>query len=147
MYLLKDKETGARAFQHSRRSTSTETVWPSLYLGDMWRCIWFRHCATNRKIADSIPEGDKDIFYWLNLSGRTVALGSTQPIAEMSTIGNLWGGRGVKAAGVHGWQPRHLHDCLGILGASTSWSSNSLSGRVKWWLECVFGNYGLFSSW
>jgi hypothetical protein len=36
------------------------------------------------------------IFYWHNPSGRTVALGSTQPLAEMSTRNTSWG---VKAAG------------------------------------------------
>jgi len=62
MYLLKDKETGARAFQHSRRSTSAKTVWPTLYLVGTWRYFRFRHYATSRNIADSIPEGVNDFF-------------------------------------------------------------------------------------
>ena len=32
-----------------------------------------------------IPDRVMDIFYWLNASGRTSALGSTQPLREMST--------------------------------------------------------------
>jgi hypothetical protein len=46
---------------------------------------WWRHCATNRKVAGSIPNGVIGIFHWHNPSGRTVALGSTQPLTEMST--------------------------------------------------------------
>jgi len=37
---------------------------------------WLRCCATNRKVAGSIPAGPSD---------RTMALGSTQPLTEMST--------------------------------------------------------------
>ena len=53
----------------------------------------------SRKDAGSIPDGVIDIFHWRNPSGRTVALGLTQPLAEMSTRNiPLWG-EGVKAAG------------------------------------------------
>jgi hypothetical protein len=50
------------------------------------------HCATSRKVAGSIPD---DIIGFLNLpnpSSRTIALGSTQPLTEMSTS-NLPGGK------------------------------------------------------
>jgi len=43
------------------------------------------HCATNRKVAGSIPDGVILIFHWHNPSGRTMALGLTQPLTEMST--------------------------------------------------------------
>jgi hypothetical protein len=46
--------------------------------------VWFRHCDTNRKVASSIPNGVIGIFYCHNPSGRTMALGSTQPLTEMS---------------------------------------------------------------
>jgi hypothetical protein len=46
---------------------------------------WLRHCATNRKVAGSIPDGVIGIFHWHNPSGRTMALGSTQTLTEMST--------------------------------------------------------------
>jgi hypothetical protein len=36
---------------------------------------WLRHCATNRKVAGSIPDGVIAIFHWNNPSGRTMALG------------------------------------------------------------------------
>jgi hypothetical protein len=36
---------------------------------------WLRHCATNRKVTRSIPDGVTGIFHWHNPSGRTLALG------------------------------------------------------------------------
>ena len=44
-------------------------------------------------ISDSVIR----IFHWYNPSGRTMSLGSTQPLTEMSTRNISWG---VKAAGV-----------------------------------------------
>jgi hypothetical protein len=32
---------------------------------------WLRHCATNRKVAGSIPDDVTGIFHWHNSSGRT----------------------------------------------------------------------------
>jgi hypothetical protein len=46
---------------------------------------WLRYCATNQKVAGSIPEGVVEFFIYINPSDRTIALGSTQPRAEMST--------------------------------------------------------------
>jgi len=62
--------------------------------GTLWRS-WLRHCATNRKVAGSIPNSLIGIFHWHNPSGRTIALGLTQPLTEMSTRNISWG---VKAA-------------------------------------------------
>jgi hypothetical protein len=53
---------------------------------------WLRHYATSRKVAGSIPD---EVIGFLNLpnpSSRTMALGSTQPLTEMSTR-NLPGGK------------------------------------------------------
>jgi hypothetical protein len=47
---------------------------------------WLRHCATNQKIAGSIPDGVIGIFHRHNPSDRTMALGSTQPLTEMSFL-------------------------------------------------------------
>jgi len=52
---------------------------------------WLRFCATNRKVAGSIPDGVIAIFHWHNPSDCTVALGSTQPLTEMSTRSIFWG--------------------------------------------------------
>ena len=57
----------------------------------------FKHCATCRKVAGSIPDEILGIFHLLNPSGRTVALGSTQPLTEMDTTGIF---SKVKVAGV-----------------------------------------------
>jgi hypothetical protein len=58
-------------------------------------CSYLKHCATSRKVAGLIPHGVNGIFYWHNPSGRTMALGSTQALTEMSTR-NI--SLGVKAA-------------------------------------------------
>ena len=44
-----------------------------------------RHCTTSWKVAALILSGVFQIFYWLNTSGRIMALVSTQPVTEMST--------------------------------------------------------------
>ena len=48
------------------------------------------------KVASSIPDGTTGIFHWHNPSGRTMALGLTQPLTEMSSTNISWG---VKVAG------------------------------------------------
>jgi hypothetical protein len=55
---------------------------------------WFQegHYATSRKVAGSNPDA-VDFFNWLNPSSRTMALGSTQSLTEMSPR-NLPGGKG-----------------------------------------------------
>ena len=52
---------------------------------------WLRCCVTNRMVTGSIPDGVNGIFHWHNLSDRTMALGSTQPLTEMSTRSISWG--------------------------------------------------------
>ena len=53
-------------------------------------CSWLRHCATSRKVTCLIPDGVIGIFHWHNPSGRTMALGSTQHLTEMSTRNISW---------------------------------------------------------
>jgi len=55
---------------------------------------WLWHYATRRKVAGSIPDGVTGIFHFRNPSDRTMALGPTQRLAEMSTrnIFLSWGG-------------------------------------------------------
>ena len=72
--------------------TCTNKTTPSIH-GARWRS-WLRHYATNRQVAGSIPYGVTGIFQWHNPSGRTMALGSTQPLTEMSTRCIYWGGKG-----------------------------------------------------
>jgi hypothetical protein len=59
--------------------------------GPLMVAQWLRYCATSRKVASSIPDGAIGIFHWHNPSDRTMALGSTQPLTEMSTRSNSWG--------------------------------------------------------
>ena len=47
--------------------------------------------ATSRKVAGSIPNGVIGIFHWHNSSGRTMALGLTRRLTEMSTGNISWG--------------------------------------------------------
>jgi hypothetical protein len=54
----------------------------------------------------SIPDGVIGIFHGHNPSGRTMAVGSTQPLTDMSTRNIFWG---VKVANASGCQPYHLH--------------------------------------
>jgi hypothetical protein len=54
---------------------------------------WLRYCATNQKVAGSIPDGVMEFFFDTNPSNRTMALGSTQTPTEMSIS------LGVNAAG------------------------------------------------
>ena len=77
------------AYQQSRNISKPIQWW-----GTRWRS-WLRHCATSRKVAGSIPDGVIGIFNWYNPSGRTMALGLSQPLTEMSTRNISWG---VKAA-------------------------------------------------
>ena len=87
---------------HHQDETLTNT---SLYItkyivymlnGVTWWRSRLRHCATSRKVAGSIPDGVNGIFHSHNPSGRTMALGLTQPLTEMSARNISWG---VKAAG------------------------------------------------
>jgi hypothetical protein len=49
-----------------------------------------RYCATNQKVAGSIPDGVMEFYIDINPSDRTMALGSTQPLTEMSTGSISW---------------------------------------------------------
>ena len=81
--------------KNSHNKTKKFTNVTIIYWGTLGRS-WLRHCATNRKVAGSIPDGVIGLFHWHNPSGRTMALGLTQPPTEMSTR-NI--SRGVKAVG------------------------------------------------
>jgi hypothetical protein len=67
----------------------------SLLFSYVGLCIPTKQDATSRKVAGSSPS-EMDIFNSPNPSSRTMALGSTQPLTEMSTR-NLPGGKGRSA--------------------------------------------------
>ena len=77
-----------------------------------WRS-WLRHCATSRKVAASIPDGVVENFLWYNPSGRTMALGLTQLLTEISTRNISWGGKGGRCAKLTTLPPS-CADCLDI---------------------------------
>jgi len=77
--------------------------------GTRWRS-WLRHYATNRKVAGSIPDGVIEFSRRHNTSGRTMALGSTQPLTEMSTRNVSWG-KGGRSVGLTTLPPS-CADCL-----------------------------------
>jgi hypothetical protein len=83
---------------------------------------WLRNCATHRKVAGSIPDGVIGIFH----SGRTMAL---QLNSSPKTNEYQEYFLGVKAAGVYGWQPYHLH--VPIVLKSGSLSLLEPSGPVQ----------------
>jgi hypothetical protein len=56
--------------------------------------------ATSRKVAGSISDGVIEIFDWHNLCGRTMVLGSTLHLTEMSTRNISWGGEGGRCLGL-----------------------------------------------
>ena len=96
-------------------------------------CNTLRQCATIQQIAGSIPDGVTKIFHWLNPSCRTIPLGSTMPLPEMSTRGLFLGGKGGRCVGLTTLPPSHA-DCLEILGASTFCSPKGLSRPIMGWL-------------
>jgi hypothetical protein len=52
---------------------------------------WLKHCAASRKVAVSMAHGVIGIFHSLSPFGRTMALGSTQPVTDMITRDISWG--------------------------------------------------------
>jgi hypothetical protein len=72
-----------------------------------------RHCATNGKVASSIPDGVIGIFHCHNLSGRTIALGLTQPLNRNEYQDYFLGGKGGRCLGLT-ILPLSSVDCLEI---------------------------------
>ena len=70
--------------------TPRKYSWYSFLLGTA-EAQWLRCCATNRKVAGSIPADVSGFFIDIKLSDRTMALGSTGPLTEMSTGSISWG--------------------------------------------------------
>jgi hypothetical protein len=81
-----------------------------------------------RKVAGSIPDEASGVFNWPSPSSRTMARGSTQPLAEMSTR-NLPEGNGRtarKADNGHLWAEYQEND-----GASTLHNPMGLHGLLQ----------------
>ena len=82
---------------------------------------WLRCCATNRKVAGSIPDGVIGIFHWHNPPDRFYGPGVDSASNRNEYQENFLG---VNAAGAHGWKPYHLPVPLSWnLGTLTSWNT------------------------
>jgi hypothetical protein len=84
----------------------------------MWWHGWSRQCATSQKVTGSIPSGFIGIFHCHNLSGCTMALGSTQNLAEMSIRNISWGVKADRALCLTTLPPS-CADCLEIWETQT----------------------------
>ena len=71
------------------------------------------HCATSWKVAGLIPNGVTGIFHLCNPSGRTMALGSTQPLTAMVPGISPGAGKGSQCIGLITLQPS-CANCLEI---------------------------------
>ena len=81
---------------------------------------WLRCCATNRKVAGSIPDGVNGILHWHNPSDRTMVLGLDSASNRNENQEHFLG---VKAAGAYGWQTYHHPVPLSCnLGTLNSWN-------------------------
>ena len=115
--------------------------------GTRW-CSWLRHCATSRKVAGSIPDCVIGIFHWHNPSGRTMAMGSTQPLTEMSTRGISWGPKVSRCVGLTTLPPS-CSDCLEIWEPhppGTLWSLLGLNWECLPWRNMWYSVAQLFEA-
>ena len=92
---------------------------------------WLRCCATNRKVAVSIPDGVIGIFHWHNPSNSASHRNEYQE--------NFLG---VNAAGAYGWRPYHLPVPLSWnLGTLTSWNplghSRPVTGLIYLYITSI----------
>jgi hypothetical protein len=91
------KKPGVRA-GFCKTLTQPINIWFDLYLckGARGGAVGWGTALQAGKFAGSIPDYVIVISHWYNPSGRTMPLGSTQPLTEMSTRNISWG---VKTAG------------------------------------------------
>ena len=95
-----------------------------------------RFCATNRKVAGSIPASVRGFFIVVK-SFRSHSASNRNEYQEHFL--------GIKAAGASGWQPSHHRVLLSWnLGTLTSWNPMGHSKSVKgllypYWMTCVIG--------
>ena len=67
-------------------------ICPCFLMGTQWRS-WLRDCGARWKATGWVSNVVIGIFHWPYPSGRTMALGSNQPVTEMSTRTISWGWR------------------------------------------------------
>jgi hypothetical protein len=74
--------------KHPLKSNRSNSCLTSQVVGHTERS-WLRHYATSREVMGSSPD-EVDFFNLPNPSSRTMALGPTQPLTEMSTRKSSW---------------------------------------------------------
>jgi hypothetical protein len=104
--------------------------------GGTWWCGWLRHCSISWKVVGLIPNCVTGIFHWHNPSGRTMTLGSTQPLTEMSTRNNFWA-KGNSCIGLTTLPPSCV-DCLKIWELNLLEPWGSVTGLFRDCLTLVF---------
>jgi len=77
----------------------------------LWIRTLYRVAITSRMVAVSIPYGVIGICHWHNPSGRTMALGSTHSLTEMSTRNISLVGKGGRCVGLTSLPPS-CADCI-----------------------------------
>ena len=112
--------------------------------GCIWWHSWLRHCTTSRKVTGSIPNGVMRIVHWHNPSCHIMALGSTQPLTEMSTTNIPWGGKGGQCI-VLTTLPPSCADCLEIWKPQPPGSFRAFPGPYKGWF--TFYSVVVFYNW
>jgi hypothetical protein len=100
-----------------------------MYRGTRYRS-WLRHYATSRKVAGSILVVVTGYFELMYLSRRIMALGSTQPLTEMSAR-NLLEGKGRSARKADNITAICEPYCQEYVGASTSQNLMGLHGLLQ----------------
>jgi hypothetical protein len=94
----------------------------------MWWHTWLRHCATSQKIVGFIPNSVIGIFHWHNPSSRTLVLGLTHSVTEMSTVPGIFpGGRGDQCIGLTTLPPSYA-ECLEIWEPQTPETLRAYAG-------------------
>ena len=79
-------------------------------VGTQWHS-WLRHWARWWKVAGLIPKDVSGNFRWHNPSGRTMALGSTQPLNRNEYQEYLPGGKGGRCIGLTTLPPSRAECC------------------------------------
>jgi hypothetical protein len=110
---------------HHRNIRNIHCFWLGISYRTWWHG-WLRHCAKRRKFAGSIPDGVTGNFIWYNPSDRTMALGLTQSVTEISSRNRSWW---VKLAGARADSLTTFMCRLSWnLDSSTFWNAQRLSG-------------------
>jgi hypothetical protein len=103
-----------------------------LAIGTRWRS-WLRHYTASRKVAGSISDEVIGFFNFINPSCRTMALGSTQLLTEMST-GNQPGVKGGRRLWLTTSPPIVSRLSRENVGASTAHNPVGLHGLLQGYL-------------